>query len=336
VAKAISEGSYPKPKTREDFFLNGFFKPLDEAADTEECIQRKFIAKMIPVDNIRFISDVPGKNKSFLLGGKGNATREIQATLKTAEHSVIIQSPYLVLSRTARNLFMKLRKTSPELNIIISTNSFGSTDNPVAYSANYRLRPVYIQQLKFTIYEYKPIPADLPAVFPAYEQLAALAALKQEGPPFLCIHSKALVVDDSIAFIGSYNMDPRSGNLNTEVGMLIEDEEVATLLKKQILNDCGPGNSWVIAKKRLPLQLDKLNAITEGISGLSPVDIWPLRNTSSFDLIPGKMPLPPDDPDFYTHYRDTGSFPDMKNDSHMKQIVTRIYKAVGGIATPLF
>ena len=117
--------------------------------------------------------------------------------------------------------------------------------------------------------------------------------------------------------------------------MLIEDKRIATLLKAAILRDCRPGNSWVIARKPMPLGLDKLNALFQGISGLSPIDLWPVRNTSSFELIPGRTPRPPDHPAFYESYRDVGSFPGAPVGLSRKEIHTRIYKAVGGLATPL-
>lgn len=41
------------------------------------------------------------------------------------------------------------------------------------------------------------------------------------------LHTKAFAVDDNKVFIGSYNVDPRSANLNTELGVVIYDSELA-------------------------------------------------------------------------------------------------------------
>ena len=35
------------------------------------------------------------------------------------------------------------------------------------------------------------------------------------------LHAKSMVVDGKIAYIGTYNFDPRSENLNTEVGVIV-------------------------------------------------------------------------------------------------------------------
>ena len=41
------------------------------------------------------------------------------------------------------------------------------------------------------------------------------------------LHTKAAVIDESIVYIGSVNLDPRSGSTNTELGMLAECPELA-------------------------------------------------------------------------------------------------------------
>jgi putative cardiolipin synthase len=50
------------------------------------------------------------------------------------------------------------------------------------------------------------------------------------------LHTKAFVVDDTEVFIGSFNFDPRSANLNTELGVIIRDPELAALYGS-LIND---------------------------------------------------------------------------------------------------
>jgi phosphatidylserine/phosphatidylglycerophosphate/cardiolipin synthase-like enzyme len=224
--------------------------------------------------------------------------------------------------------------------VVVSSNSFGSTDNILAYSANYKWRSLYIEDLDFQVYEYKPLPEDLLAVFPAYPAMKALAAEKRradgsDDKPFLCIHAKSCVIDDRVAYIGTFNLDPRSANLNTEVGLLVYDERVAALLKEDMLRDMNPGNSWVIARKPSPLSLDKVNVLLERVSCLIPVDVWPIRNTSCFELREGRDPVPPGHPDFYKRYRDVGSFPGAGGLLTPKEAKTRILKVFNGLAIPI-
>ena len=114
-----------------------------------------------------------------------------------------------------------------------------------------------------------------------------------------------------------------------------EDEAIAAELKAEILRDASGPNSWVIAKRAIPLQLDKVNRLVDAVLSLSPLDIWPLQNTTSFELIPGRAEVPPGHPDFYENYEEAGDFPGAESGLSSKAIVTRIYKAVGTVVTPM-
>jgi len=311
---------------------------VNREADDCSLIRRRFVEDLLPVRSAEFLADRPGKNRSFGLRGRGRLTHKLRELVEEARSELIIQSPYFVLSPATRKLFSRLRKKRSGLEVIVSTNSFGSTDNVYAYSANYKLRSLYIGDLGFRVYEYKPHPAALLSIYPAFEDFSRRALAEQGSaapPPFLCIHAKSCVIDGQTSFVGSYNFDPRSANLNTEVGLLVRDAAFASRLRAEMLADTEPGNSWVIAKKQMPLPLEKANLLLEGLMRLNPIDLWPVRNTSSFELIPGKRAVPPGHPDFYENYRDMGSFPGAPAGLTTKEITTRIYKAVGGAAVPL-
>ncbi|MBK9162159.1 MAG: hypothetical protein IPM27_11540 [Nitrosomonadales bacterium] len=51
-------------------------------------------------------------------------------------------------------------------------------------------------------------------------------------------------MDSKTVFIGTFNFDPRSENLNTEVGVIIRDEALARKVEAAIETDMRPGNSW--------------------------------------------------------------------------------------------
>jgi phosphatidylserine/phosphatidylglycerophosphate/cardiolipin synthase-like enzyme len=340
VRRRIAADDVPDYPTRESFRLNGFFDALLAEADDPALIQSRFADALIPARHVEFIADRPGKNSRWGLNGDGEITDRLRRELSGCERELIMQTPYLVVDASARNFFLRLKKKRPDLRITLSSNSFGSTDNIMAYSANYKRRSIYVEQLGFHIYEYKPLPEDLLRVFPAWPQMKALAERSSDADdaaeqPFLCIHAKSFVMDGHLAYIGTYNLDPRSANLNTEVGLLIDDERVAAQLRADILNDTRPGNSWVIAKRAVPLSLDKVNALLEQVSCASPVDLWPLRNTGSFELIPGKEPVPPDHPEFYWRYRDAGDFPGNESLFSSKAVQTRLLKILNGLATPI-
>jgi len=53
-----------------------------------------------------------------------------------------------------------------------------------------------------------------------------------------------MVIDDTKVFIGTFNLDPRSANLNTEVGILVDSRELGQQLTQSIERDIQPENSW--------------------------------------------------------------------------------------------
>ena len=337
VAAVIARGDYRRYPRREDWDFGGLFGALDREADDNALIAERFGAKLRPVERAVFIADEPGKGRGFFTT-TARITRELRGTLEQARHRITIQTPYLVLSGPAQRLITGMHAKNPGLVIRVSTNSFASTDNLPAYSANYRLRGDYIGKLGLQVHEFKPQPAARPLLFPHYERMAERAARFHgpDGPrPFLSLHAKSLTVDDRIAFVGSYNLDPRSENLNCEAGLLVEDAAFARELRAEIDRDLRPGNSWVIARRRLPLGLETVNGLVDGIMSLSPVDLWPVQNTSSYELKPGAEEVPPDDPRFHDHHRDVGSFPGAEGALSNKEILTRLYKAVGTPLTPV-
>ena len=339
VEAVIARGNFRRYETRSDFDFGSFFTDLNREADDPRVIAERFAARLAPVRRVRFICDDPGKSSGFF-SHTARITRELKRVLEQAETSIVMQTPYLVLSQPAQDLFRELQEKKAALRIRISSNSFASTDNLLAYSANYRLRNRYVSTLKLEIHEFKPLPGALTQFFTQYPEMVRLAQTRVEAGrqtrlPFLCLHAKSLVVDDRVAFVGSYNLDPRSESLNTEAGLLVEDPVFAHQLRADIERDMRAENSWVIARRSVPLHLDVVNSLVGGILALGPLDLWPFQNTSSFELLPGATEVAPEDPTFHQNYREAGSFPGTEGALSQKEILTRLYKAVGSPLTPV-
>ena len=226
------------------------------------------------------------------------------------------------------------------MDIRISTNSLAATDSWYVYALSYKQKKTYLNNLKFIIYEIKPKPKDMNIFMPTYKQLRdrpfALSEMEQTGEPYICLHAKSMVIDDKVAFIGSYNLDPRSENLNTEVGAVIQDGKFAKRLKDSIKKDMEPQNLWVIGKKKIPLRLTTPNTVLLEFSSLIPLlDPWPFQNIASFKLIEGKQFVELDHKDFYDNYRDVGSFPQVNDTSGTKAIGAFMVKGFFSFVKPL-
>jgi putative cardiolipin synthase len=64
------------------------------------------------------------------------------------------------------------------------------------------------------------------------------------------LHAKTIVVDRRLAWVGSFNLDPRSSRLNTEMAVLLESESLARDLATRIERDLAPDRSWHVMMRR--------------------------------------------------------------------------------------
>jgi putative cardiolipin synthase len=60
------------------------------------------------------------------------------------------------------------------------------------------------------------------------------------------LHSKAVVFDARIAWVGSLNLDPRSRGLNTEIGLFVHDAKFAGRLAEIVTANFAPQISWKV------------------------------------------------------------------------------------------
>ncbi|MDH3787804.1 MAG: phospholipase D family protein [Xanthomonadales bacterium] len=58
------------------------------------------------------------------------------------------------------------------------------------------------------------------------------------------IHTKSFVIDGQQALIGSFNFDPRSRDLNSEIGLVVSNREFAHQVVEQMNRDFHPENSY--------------------------------------------------------------------------------------------
>jgi len=214
--------------------------------------------------DVSFISDIPGKNdgESGLQGG-GESTTQLAAALRDAKESVLIQSPYLVMPKGGIDLLAELSRRG--VRIRISTNSFASTDNIPAFSGYHRQRPRLLQA-GVELFEFKPHPGIQTALIERYPRIA-------ENNPVFALHAKSMVIDGKTIFIGTFNLDPRSANLNTEVGVLIESQALGEQLTAAIERDILPENSWQTTRKFAPdYEVPRNKRLQLGLINLLPIE----------------------------------------------------------------
>lgn len=190
---------------------------------------------LVWTNQVSFVSDLPGKNNADGLAGGGVATDSLMQLIKNAKTSVLIQSPYLVTTEASRQLFKEAIDRGVRIKIL--TNSLASTDNLEAFNGYMRDRERLLE-MGVKVYEFKPDAAI------RYEVMTGALQKEIGFQPIFGLHAKSMAIDDKIAVIGTYNLDPRSVNLNTECITIIRDNKIAQDLSMSIEADMRPENAW--------------------------------------------------------------------------------------------
>jgi phosphatidylserine/phosphatidylglycerophosphate/cardiolipin synthase-like enzyme len=339
----------------DDYFSLGQFEaaerlqPLLKDIEDQQLMHALFVRPAHHVDSVEYFYDQPHDLDNDEKSHADN-TAGLHAALAAAENSVIIQSPYLVLSKRSRKLFKELRKDHPDIELLFSTNSLAATDAFSAYSNTHKHKKHYIKTLGFDVYEFRPYALDAAEFFPRMPLLivekkngvnsgkipavGANPALDMPGPRS-GLHAKSFIIDGYVSMVGTHNFDPRGEGFNTENGVIIYDKAFAHELESSIRKDIEPGNSWVAAMKpsRVPV-LGGINGAIESVSRSLPIfDIWPYRSTTIYELIPGATPVSPGDEGFYENYRPLGSFPEVTSRKRRWQVI--FISSFMGFITPV-
>lgn len=188
-----------------------------------------------PPGAIKVVADPPEKARRGLGARKraraaGGIAAEIADALRVARREVLLISPYFVPGRAGLALLRDLRARG--VRVAVVTNSLAATDVVAVHGgyAKYR-RPLL--EAGVELFELKPR-------FPA--EHASLI-----GSRGAALHTKAFVVDGALAFVGSFNLDPRSAALNTEMGAYVRHPEVAAQVAGEHARLADPALSWRLA-----------------------------------------------------------------------------------------
>jgi phosphatidylserine/phosphatidylglycerophosphate/cardiolipin synthase-like enzyme len=88
------------------------------------------------------------------------------------------------------------------------------------------------------IFEFRPDAAE------RREIMTSALQKKIDYSPIFGLHAKSMVIDGKITVIGTFNLDPRSANLNTECITIIHSEEVSSRVLEGMEIEFLPENSW--------------------------------------------------------------------------------------------
>ncbi|NLW95537.1 MAG: phospholipase D family protein [Xanthomonadaceae bacterium] len=134
------------------------------AADDTDLVRQRLADAAIPVGEVLFIADQPQKHRRDpeVAASAVHASPLLMGLIESATEEVLLQTPYLVLSKEAQEMFRRMRQRDPRPRVVVSTNSLAATDSFITYALSYKYKRRYLRDFGFEIHEFKPFPEDAP------------------------------------------------------------------------------------------------------------------------------------------------------------------------------
>ncbi len=179
--------------------------------------------------NGALIADDPEKSE-----GSGEISPIITALeylWAVSNKSVHISSAYLVPGKLGVKDMIEAKNKGMVVKVL--TNSLSSTDVPPAYSAWRKYRDILAKN-GVDVFEYRK---------EGYK-------VKSYSGSGASLHSKVLVFDDEITWVGSFNIDPRSALYSTEVVAAFNNKDFAIKMREYIEKDMSNDRSWKVSMEK--------------------------------------------------------------------------------------
>jgi putative cardiolipin synthase len=179
----------------------------------------------------KFVSDDPLK---ALGQGGGLAGSQVLSLLgpavKGSRRNVSILSPYFVPGEAGTQAFVDTAKAGSDVRIL--TNSLAANDVAAVYGGYSEWR-VQLLEGGVKLWELKP-------------ESGSKVKSSLFGSSGASLHTKALTIDGSIVFVGSYNLDPRSTSLNCEQGVFVDNDVIASQLEQLFASETTGERAWEV------------------------------------------------------------------------------------------
>lgn len=251
-----------KPVTKEDLARArpALTRFVEEAKDSPYAVALRESALMdvSGIDDLKFswgraklIYDAPSKVTATEVTAATHMGPQLGAVIKKTRQELIVVSPYFVPGDKLTDFFGELVEQGIRVRIL--TNSLSATDVSVVHAGYMRYRKALLKR-GVELYEYKPV-----AGFDRKKSKDPDSGSNMTGSSRASLHAKTFGIDRRVLFVGSFNLDPRSVDLNTEMGVVFESPELAGLLGESIDNKIDQQAYRLELKKVVPEDNDAFN-----------------------------------------------------------------------------
>jgi putative cardiolipin synthase len=211
--------------------------------------------------------DSPDKAFKSKAAEAASITTPLFESLQSAEDEMIIISPYFVPRKAGIEAISEIR--SRGIGVTIITNSLAA-NNQSSVHGGYAPSRKPLLRVGVKIYEVRP-----DAEVSGSEIVAASGAKST-------LHTKAFIVDRKELFIGSFNFDPRSANINTELGVIIKSPEMAEVFADIIASKTDSQAYEVFLNEQDQLRWRSFENGQEVIDTKEPRTTWWQRFVAGF------------------------------------------------------
>ena len=191
-------------------------------------------------------SDLPEKGDPAMADSSAvRMSPRLRPLVETSRRQVVLISPYFVPGPKFTDLLLALEARGVE--VLVLTNSLAANDVAAVHSGYARYRKRLLAG-GVEIHELRPAPggaAGSGSGSGGGSTSGGSSGSKSSGGASL--HAKAFVVDGEVVFVGSYNMDPRSALLNTEMGVVVESPDLAQAVLDYYRRGTSPGASYRVS-----------------------------------------------------------------------------------------
>lgn len=147
---------------------------------------------------------------------------QLNQYLNVPNHNLDVISAYFVPEKHGTTMLSELAKKG--VNVRVLTNSFKANDVWLVHAFYSKYRKPLLEH-GVTLYEFLPA-LSVKALNPYTKEISKEAKISLKGLSRSSLHAKVMALDDQV-FIGSFNLDPRSSKLNSEIGVLLNSPSLA-------------------------------------------------------------------------------------------------------------
>jgi putative cardiolipin synthase len=168
------------------------------------------------------VSDSPSKIRSKAKKEQ-HLNFQLLNRLEKPEQSVDIISAYFVPEKKGEKMLSELAQNNIQVRVL--TNSFKANDVFLVHAFYGKYRKNLLKN-NVELYEFLSVP-ETENLNANTEEIAEKAKVSLKGLSQSSLHAKLMAIDQKQVFIGSFNFDPRSAYLNTEIGVLLDSPNLA-------------------------------------------------------------------------------------------------------------